>query len=704
MGCIKKKGLFSRSLIFISLLYGLVACLNIYAQPIPRFRVQEQQSRDFFHKGLLFYHSHRYGAAREFFYKALNVHPYFHLARSYLGDAYYYSGNWGEAIEQWEFLTETSGHAYPLVEQRSQLLRFRLGHTKQPDKYVFVRYYNPNSWINHKFKHPSDLSFSSDGHIHLASYSSANVIHFSPSGVAIGESSGPFYNVLSRPIALTVDSSTASNYKIYVCDYAKDRIQVFSKKGSSQFSFGEAGSGPGQFHGPTGIAIYHPQKFVFVSDAGNRRIQKFDLEGKFLLEIGHNLGNAAPQHPAGLAIDDSQTLYVADRDGGRILLFDFDGNYSGSLASEHIKKPRGLDVHNNRLIIADEEKGIVFYDIKDRLWSKMGEVRDKKDRLIQIRRPFSARVDPSGALYIADYGTNRLLVLSPLGMRISNLNCKIQKIDQTSFPQIALFVTATNRLDQPLIGLTHRSFYLSENDQSIKETRINNIIPYNRRTSIAIVKENSPFFIKNYDRYLDLSLGKTLSSLRISDTVYLIHAGDDARLSYQGLEGMRILRLAQTPQKNSSQIPRLDKGIYEGISYLVKRIGPRALLLIVSGKHYEKAFTTYSIARLHQYARSHSIPIYVLSYEGEQELPKRQQAQDLYQKLAMQTGGKYFHAFNELALGDLYKLINEDKDRRYIISYETKLGKKLSGRYVDIRLEVDYLGTRGIASSGYFIP
>ncbi len=53
-------------------------------------------------------------------------------------------------------------------------------------------------------------------------------------------------------------------------------------------SWGDKGTGPGQFHDPTGIAISGDE--VFVSDARNGRIQVFDVAGNFLRSFG-KVGN-----------------------------------------------------------------------------------------------------------------------------------------------------------------------------------------------------------------------------------------------------------------------------------------------------------------------------------------------------------------------------------------------------------------------------
>ena len=49
-------------------------------------------------------------------------------------------------------------------------------------------------------------------------------------------------------------------------------------------SWGSPGDAPGEFHEPIGIAVAHDK--VFVSDAGNNRIQVFDKTGGFLHRFG----------------------------------------------------------------------------------------------------------------------------------------------------------------------------------------------------------------------------------------------------------------------------------------------------------------------------------------------------------------------------------------------------------------------------------
>lgn len=83
------------------------------------------------------------------------------------------------------------------------------------------------------------------------------------------------------------------------------RIRKYSKDGKLIKSWGEPGSGPGQFNIPHSLA-FDSRGRLFVADRGNHRIQIFDQEGKFLLEYKQF------SRISGLFIDKDDNLYAID--------------------------------------------------------------------------------------------------------------------------------------------------------------------------------------------------------------------------------------------------------------------------------------------------------------------------------------------------------------------------------------------------------
>src|SRR5882762_5001980 len=71
----------------------------------------------------------------------------------------------------------------------------------------------------------------------------------------------------------------------YISDgYVNSRIAKADRDGVWLKSWGEPGDKPGQFNIPHSIAV-DAQNNVYVADRGNRRIQVFDADGKFLRQI-----------------------------------------------------------------------------------------------------------------------------------------------------------------------------------------------------------------------------------------------------------------------------------------------------------------------------------------------------------------------------------------------------------------------------------
>ena len=66
---------------------------------------------------------------------------------------------------------------------------------------------------------------------------------------------------------------------VYVVDAVFNNVQVFNDQGRLLLDWGEAGSGPGQFGLPNGIAI-NSRNEIFVADAYNHRLQMFRYTGK----------------------------------------------------------------------------------------------------------------------------------------------------------------------------------------------------------------------------------------------------------------------------------------------------------------------------------------------------------------------------------------------------------------------------------------
>ena len=165
------------------------------------------------------------------------------------------------------------------------------------------------------FAFPHGLYLDRDGNVWATDGPGKNgkgyqVFKFSPEGKVLltlgkagvgGEAPGTFI----YPSAVVV----APNGDIFVADgHGADtngRIMKFSRDGKFIKSWGQKGTGRGEFGGMHAIAMDSKGR-LFVGDRGNSRIQIFDQDGKFL-EEWKQFGR-----PSGMFIDANDTIHVAD--------------------------------------------------------------------------------------------------------------------------------------------------------------------------------------------------------------------------------------------------------------------------------------------------------------------------------------------------------------------------------------------------------
>ena len=120
---------------------------------------------------------------------------------------------------------------------------------------------------------------------------------------------GGDYRTIKRsgpPFFRPTDVAVTPTGEMYVTDgYRNARVHKFSAEGTLLFSWGEPGSGPGEFNVPHGVVLDSEGR-VYVADRENSRIQIFSPDGDFITEW------TGVTRPQGLAIDQEDILYVAE--------------------------------------------------------------------------------------------------------------------------------------------------------------------------------------------------------------------------------------------------------------------------------------------------------------------------------------------------------------------------------------------------------
>jgi streptogramin lyase len=140
------------------------------------------------------------------------------------------------------------------------------------------------------YKIPHAIRLDPAGNVWTVDAGSSTVIKFSPTGekllqIDVGGQPEP----ARSPFNGTTDIAFAPNGRIFITDgYANARVLEYTADGKKVREWGSPGTGPGQFHLPHAIVI-DEDNILYIADRENGRIEKFDLDGRYLGEIP-NLG------------------------------------------------------------------------------------------------------------------------------------------------------------------------------------------------------------------------------------------------------------------------------------------------------------------------------------------------------------------------------------------------------------------------------
>jgi len=159
-----------------------------------------------------------------------------------------------------------------------------------------------------------------------------------------GSGNGEFDN----PRGVILDGSN----NMYVTDAGNDRVQIFDSSGSYLSQFGSTGSNDGEFNAPHSMVLDSSGN-IYVTDRENHRVQKFDSSGSFLSKFGGaGAGNGKFDQPRGLTIDSSGNIWVVDGNNDRVEEFDSSGSYLSQFGSTgsndgEFAAPRGIAIDSS---------------------------------------------------------------------------------------------------------------------------------------------------------------------------------------------------------------------------------------------------------------------------------------------------------------------------------------------------------------------
>lgn len=167
------------------------------------------------------------------------------------------------------------------------------------------------------------------------------------------------------------------------------------------------------FYNPEGIAVDKAGN-VFIVDAGNHRIKKFDSKGRFLTQWGiAGKGEGRFVAPCSIEVDGSGIVYVGDwdRNDPRVQKFRSDGRFIGEWNTEALKSARltpqdfALDSQGNLFMLSLKAERIAKFTPDGKLVAQWGKRGDGDGEFLG---PLAVAVDAYDNVYVADTWNDRV--------------------------------------------------------------------------------------------------------------------------------------------------------------------------------------------------------------------------------------------------------------------------------------------------------
>ena len=179
------------------------------------------------------------------------------------------------------------------------------------------------------------------------------------------------YNVrqLMFPTGMYVESMTSI---IWIADTGNDRIVKWLSPTNSVVVGGSYGTGPNQFHSPSGVFIdENDGKTMYVADSYNNRIQRWlfgtgngtTVAGSANGESGSTLSMLA--YPVAVVVDANQYMFIVDESNYRILRWRVGAtsgeliadNYGAGAVSDQLVNPSNMAFGSDgSIFVADSNK------------------------------------------------------------------------------------------------------------------------------------------------------------------------------------------------------------------------------------------------------------------------------------------------------------------------------------------------------------
>ena len=252
----------------------------------------------------------------------------------------------------------------------------------------------------------STVAVGRDGTVYVAQRAGPPVLVFAPDGTF--RHAGPAGLAIDpHGISVSPNVSPEDEEQVLLVDRDAHQVLVCTPGGEVRMRLGAAGFPRFQapFNHPTAAAAA-PDGDIYVADGyGNSMVHRFDANGHHVASWGQpGSGPGEFSTPHAICVDRSNRVLVADRENGRIQAFNRNGNHLASWGGFY-----------NPMAVSEDGDGHLY--VTDQV-PRVSQLRPDGNLVGRARPawnvPHGIACAPDGRMFIAEMNPNSLLCLAPV--------------------------------------------------------------------------------------------------------------------------------------------------------------------------------------------------------------------------------------------------------------------------------------------------
>ena len=612
--------------------------------------------------------------------KAITFQPTNTLATIWLGRAQWKAGYEEDALKTWQRLVD-AGRGTAVVRDWIKVIGLRRGLGRElagNPPWVVSSELDGTLISGHPFKRPTSVRPRPDGSFWVVAFGSNEVLRYDANFRLVDSLHGGLEG-FDRPY----DVLEADDGSLYVSEYGANRIAKCSPRGDKIKTFGRKGRADGLLLGPQYLAA-DGRGYMWVTDWGNSRVVRFDMDGNFVQSISGIAG------PTGIAVYEDK-LFVSEKSNKRILIYELNGNPISSIGEGTLQAPEGLAfTADGHLLVADGNR-IMECDIERETWSVRGDTSASTGRLVQ------QSVDPNGDILGVDFDQSKIVLLNSVSALYSGLVVRVDRVNSLKFPEVYVDVSVENRLGRPIVGLTGDNFVVTEMRSPVGTPTLALANTSVKTSDVTLLVERSPA-LETYRSAVEQAVGDLYGLVIKEGRIKALSAAEKPlREADFGETRLRFIR--QSLQTPPSAKWRFDIAAKAAGDELITAVSGarRAIVFMTSGTLGPGAFATYSLTETAAYMRNSGIAFYPVLFGS-------QPPDEDLSFLASETGGSLFNASSPGGMLEVMHQISARIGPIYTLHFFSATPPEFGEKYIPLEIEVTAQKVSGRDESGYYAP